>query len=80
MWEGSSRSVSIVMRIWRSSMCESLRWAMRMAVGREGCHLEGRRTGPRWGRLCCGHGARRGCSRCEWCGPLHALALAQGKP
>lgn len=35
MWEGSRRSVSIVMRIWRSSMCESFRWAIRMAAGRD---------------------------------------------
>lgn len=39
MWEGSRRSVSIVMRIWRSSMCESLRWAIRMAVGKGGTSL-----------------------------------------
>lgn len=42
MWEASKRSLSMVRRIWRSSMCESFRWAIRMAG--EGRRQQGHQT------------------------------------
>lgn len=88
MWDGSRRSVSIVIRICRSSMCDSFRWAIRMAAGREArhCHSGGKEGTPGlW--QCWGHAApkdwdRMGTSRSprrEPCAGAQAgTALGQG--